>query len=208
MAFLPGIQKFLKGGANPHEYAEPYLSGIPQFGREAYTPYIQQGQQAFQGLPNYQQMAQNPTEYYNQIAAGYRPSQQYQNRFEQGNRAATATAAAGGYLGTQDDQRARAELVNKLMGEDFQDFLRNVLGIQEFGSQGLERQVGRGYEASGNLADYLGAANQQLASSAFQGKSQQQTNKYALINALLGAAGNVGGQALGGHFAGKAFAAL
>ena len=198
MAFLPGIQNFIKGGSNPFEHAKPYLNAIPQFGKEAYSPYIQQGQQAQQGLPNYQQMAQNPGEFYNELSKQYKPSQQYQNRYEQGMRAANSTAAAGGYVGTPDDQRGRGELVNKLMGEDFQQFLQNILGIQGFGAQGLENQANRGYNASGNLADYLGQANQNLASGEFAGKQQQQSNKYNLINSLIGAGAQGYGEYQGG----------
>lgn len=199
MAFLPGIQNFLRGGSSPHKQAEPYLKEIPGFGREAYNPFIQQGQEATSGRPDYARMAQDPLGYYNELASGYKPSQGYQNRLEQAMRDADATAASGGYRGTMDDQRGRAELVDKLMGEDFQSFLQNVLGIQGTGAAGIEGIIGRGFDASSNLADYLGAANLNSANSAFQSKAHQNTNKFALLNALLGAAGSAGGGYLYGQ---------
>lgn len=191
---------------NPHKEALPFLNAIPQFGKDAYQKYINQGTEAFKGLPDYQGMAQNPMDFYNKIAEGYQPSTAYQNRFEQGMRALDATSAAGGYRGTQDDQRSRGELLNKLMGEDFQNFLANILGIQGTGAAGLENQVGRGYDASSAMADYLGSANLNLANSAFQGRAGQNANKYALLNALIGAAGQAAGAYMGAGGMGSATA--
>ena len=185
-AVLPGL--FGRGGGNKaSEAGQEYLRYIPQHGHQAYDPFIQQGQQVFKGLPNYQQMAQNPVEHLNQLLAQYQPSTGYQYRHANAMRGASASAAAGGVAGTPDDQRARAELVNGLMADDQQQFLKNIFDVQGFGTNGLEHQVDRGFQASGDLANYLGGNLGQQGQLAFQGRNQQQANKYGLINQLLGA---------------------
>lgn len=203
---LSPASNLFKGGKNPHEEALPYLNAIPQFGREAYNPFIQQGQYAQNQLtPHYEQFTHNPVDYLNQVLGQYEPSTGYQHRYQQAMKGANAAAASGGFAGNDQDQIARAKLVNSLMGEDQQQFLQNVLGIQGAGIQGLEGQVGRGFQAAGGLADYLGGSYGQLAGSASQGRAQKNASHQALMNALIqagaGAAGAYAG-GMGGGFGG------
>lgn len=166
------------------------LGQIQGYGREAYNPFIQQGQQAGQQLsPMYQQQAQNPVGQYNDILSQYQPSQGYQYKQGKLNQVLHNTAASGGYAGTGGDQQQRGELTNALMGEDMQQFLQNILGIQGAGMKGLEGQQQRGYESSGNLADYLGGAagQQQLFNMVGQGQNQANRNDAAsILSGLIG----------------------
>ena len=56
------------GKNNPARAAGNELGKIEGYGREAYNPFIQQGQSAMQQLgPQYGQMAGNPTDFYNNL---------------------------------------------------------------------------------------------------------------------------------------------
>src|SRR6185503_14597382 len=196
-----------KRNKNPHTEALPYLNAIPNFGREAYQPYINQGQQAFGQLPDYQQMAQNPTDFLNMLMGQYEPSVGYKRKHENLMKTLGSIGAQGGYAGTPLHQEQSGQLANSLLDEDMQRFLENVLGIQGFGTQGIENQVGRGYNAAGNLADYLGAAHGQLGQSAFAGRASRNAANQAWMNNLFKAGAGAAGTAAGAYFGGHAGAA-
>jgi hypothetical protein len=196
-----GLFSFLSGGRNPAKDAMPYLNQIPGVGKQYYNPFIEQGRQASEQLsPLYNQMTNNPSDYLNQLMGKYEPSAGYQYRQGQLNKAAGNTAAQGGFAGTENDVMGRSELINKLMGGDMQEFLQNVLGIQGAGMQGLQGREERGYNASANLADYLGGNLGQQAGLAFQGTAQKNQNQNALFGQLMQAMG-VGA---GSYFGNKA----
>lgn len=166
------------------------MGQIQQYGQQAYNPFIQQGQQAGQQLsPMYQQQATNPVGQYNDIMGQYQPSAGYQYKQDKLNQALHNTAASGGYAGTGGDQQQRGELTNALMGEDMQQFLQNILGIQGAGQKGLEGQAERGYGAAGNLADYMGAAQGQQGLFNMVGQKQNQGNRNDAASVLAGLIG-------------------
>lgn len=208
MGFFNKIGRFFGGhsGGNPAESAMPYLNQIPGIGREYYDPFIQQGRQAQQQLnPMYERMSQDPTEFINALMRGYSPSEGY--RFKEGQmmKAAQNAAASGGFAGTDYDQMQRADMIRGLMGEDQQQFLANILGIQGAGMQGLEGQVGRGYESAGNLAGYLGNALGAQGGAAFQGQAQRNANRMGRSNAFYNLLGNLAGAGAGIYGANKLY---
>lgn len=177
-------------GGKSSRKAGQTLGQIPEYGRQAYNPFIQQGQQATNQLnPLYQQFAGNPTDYYNSILGQYQPSAGYQYKQDKLNQMAHNTAASGGYAGTGGDVQDRSELFNALMGEDMQQFLQNILGIQGAGMQGLQHQADTGYNAAGSLADYLGGANQLQARNQAFGGYLGGANRTSGLNALSGLIG-------------------
>lgn len=184
--------------SNPAKSARPYLEPIEGYGKTAYNPYIAQGQQVDSRLQSqYENMAFNPTELINAIMSQYQQSPGAKYQSEQLNRVAGNAAAAGGYAGTMGDQRQRAELIQALTSQDMQKWLENALGVQGAGLTGLQGVSNRGYDASGNLADYLGSAATQRAGLEFGGQQAQNANITNLISSLIG-----GGAAIAGGMAG------
>ncbi len=162
---------------DPAAAAMPYLNQIPGIGKEAYNPFIQQGQQSSQITnPIYSQMAQDPSGFLNQMMNNYSPSEGYRFKEQALSRALGNTAAAGGMSGTQGHQMEQGDMIRGLLGQDQQQYLANLLGIQGQGLQGHEGNIGRGYGASGDLAGYLGTALGNQGGLAFQGV--QQENQY------------------------------
>ena len=166
------------------------MGQIQGYGREAYNPFIQQGQQAGQQLnPMYSQMAANPSGQYNDIMSQYQPSAGYQYKQGKLNQMMHNTAASGGYAGTGGDQQQRGELTNALMGEDMQQFLQNILGIKGAGMTGLQHQADTGYHAAGSMADYLGSAAGQKSLFNMVGQGQNQANRNEGASILAGLIG-------------------
>lgn len=182
------------GRNNPARAAGNDLGKIAGYGQEAYNPFIKQGKTAMEQLgPQYSQMAANPTDFYNQLIGQYKPSTGYQFRENKLNQLAHNTAAAGGYAGTSGDIRNRSEFINSLLGEDMQQYLQNILGIQGMGQQGLQHQADTGFHAAGNLADYLGTAGGRAGVFKSAGRAYGNDATTNALGMLSGLIGNQGG---------------
>lgn len=173
------------------------LAGIPAYGQQAYQPFINQGQQAQGQLsPLYQQMAQDPSAYLNQLMQGYQSSPGYQFQRDSALGAARNSAAQGGFSGTGYDQRQQATLANGLASQDMQQYMQNLFRTQDAGISGQQQMADKGYLASGNLADYLGNAQSMRARLGYAQNKQRAAGDDAMGNAFGGIFG-AGMQGLG-----------
>lgn len=174
------------------------LSEIPQFGKTGYGPVIEKGQRATDiTSPIFRERAQNPIEFLNAIQRAYSPSEGYKFKESEMLRAAQNSAAQGGFAGTPQSQKEQAELVRALLGEDMQQFLGNVLNIQQGGLEPLEARGTRGDVASMGLADYIGSALGQQAQMRDYGGQNAASNAMNRRNAMLQVLGQLGGLGLG-----------
>jgi hypothetical protein len=201
-----GIAGKPKAGPNPANSAMPYLNQIPGVGQQYYNPYIQQGQRQGNMLEDqFSRMSQDPTAFLNALTQGYKPSEGYGFKRDLLSKELGNTAAAGGYSGTENHQLQQGELINGLLNTDMQQYLNNILGIQGAGQQGAQQQALQGFQASGNLADYLGNNLNQQASLGYHGQAQQNSNRLSGNNALMNFLGRAGGSLLGAAGEGGAF---
>lgn len=181
-------------GGNAAKAYQPYANQMSDLAHQHYDPYIQQGQQAEQGLPDfYQKLMHNPADFYNEILSGYKPSSGYDYKAQQMMRAAEAAAASGGYLGTPYDQSQREALTQSLLGNDMQQYVNNILGLQNTGLQGLQGYGNRGYESVNRLNE--GLSNNLASQGTLAYKTQ--ADKTAQIQQLIGALLKGTGYALG-----------
>lgn len=184
---------------SPQDAANKYLNQIPGVGHNAYDEYINQGREAGSNTHNqYQNLINDPQSFINQIMGGYKPSEGYQFQKGELEKALSNTAAAGGIAGTPQDQMAQGEAIQGLLSKDQQQWLKNVLGRYDIGLQGSENEAGRGYQASGSLADILGGNLNQQAGLAFQDQQQKNKSRNDMINGLIKAFGTAGGFLVGG----------
>lgn len=170
MAFLD----FLFGGENPANVAQPYFNRINENARPL--------QERFAGLAN------NPTGSLEELLAKYKPSAAYNLKNEEAQKAIGNSAAAGGVRGTPQDLAASARLSESLLGEDMQQWLNNVLGLQNTGLQGE-------YNLFGDTSNALGTQG----SLAFQGQREENNRFSDILKSLSGLAGAAGGTQLLGN---------
>lgn len=211
-----GRQAPYQQGANPAGMANPYLDQIPQQVGPYYEPFIESGRQASGAVnPIYDRMSTSPGAFIEELMQGYAPSRGY--RFKQGEmeRSMRNSAAHGGFVGTPYNQQQQGELTQGLLSQDMQQFLANLLGVQQGGLEGQEGRIGRGFQASTGYGDILGNKLASQAGLAFQGQagqnqlgadaySQRMTNQTArrngrmnFLSSLLGSAGAAGGGGFG-----------
>lgn len=186
---------------NPSDSASPYLNQIPGELHKAYDPYINRGNSAYDVMnPQLTSMAQDPAKFLEMLQKNYQPSKSYQLRKDEALQSAANTAAAGGVRGNLNDIKNQARITDSLLGEDMQQWLNNVLGIQGQGLQGQQHLYDIGYGASSNLGGDLSNVLGTQGQNAYQGqqyKNQRLANMFQMF-------GGLGGGALGGAFGGGA----
>lgn len=193
------LSDFFKGGKNPADAAMPYLDQIPGMEKQYYDPFIQHGKDAYNTLnPQISKMGSDPAGFLEGLMKNYEPSRGYQLKQDEMLKAAGNTAAAGGMRGSLSDISNESRISDVLMGDDMQQWLQNVMGIQKGGLEGLTHQFDTGYDASKSLAGDLSNVFGTKAGLAFQGQANQNQSKSDLLSGLMKVLGGVAGFGLPG----------
>lgn len=166
------------------------------------SPYGERGQNALDNVESRLGDMSDPMAYINQIMGGYSLSPQAQLQMERSLDAANSAAAAGGMGGSSQVQNDVAELVQKLIAGDEQQYLNNVMGVNSqylAGESGLGQM---GYNADAQqAANEMNAAN--MESGVYNNKADaafgRARGKYGAIDSGLAMlAGMATGGAMGG----------
>jgi hypothetical protein len=181
------------GGANPASAAMPYVQQVPDVMHQYFDPYVASGQDALSTLTGqYQTLLDDPSQIYNQMAAGYTQSPGYQWNYDQAMKAATDAAAAGGMSGTPASQQQAATMASGVAAQDFNPYMQSVLGLYGQGLQGEQALNQMGYQGSKELAESLANNLMTQGTLAFQGQEQQNKATGDLLSGLLGAGTSLG----------------
>lgn len=151
-----------------------------------FNPYMMMGNQAMNTLsPIYTQNAQNPMQSYNNIMQGFslNPSQQYQQQM--GEQAISNNNATKGLLGSGQMSKDLYDYGQHSTDMYQQQYLNNILGIQNTGLSGLMNQSQLGMQGATSSAQLQEAMNQINA-----------MQQNSLLSGLFGLGGNM----LGGLF--------
>lgn len=195
------LSKIFGGGHNrsPADAANKYLNQIPGVAHQGYDPYIQQGKEADTALNGqYSSMTQDPQAFIDNLMKNYQTSEGYNFQKNALTKDLGNAAAAGGVAGTPLDQMNQGQAIQGLLSQDQQQYLQNALGVFGQGQAGQQGVSNRGYSATGSLTDTLGNALNQQGGLAFQGQTQKNSDRNAMIQSLIKALG-VGA---GGYFSG------
>ena len=193
---------------DPQAAAQQYLNQIPEVGGAYYNPYITRGYESSNLLHDqYQNLIKDPTAFINALLSSYKPSEGYQFQKKQLTDTMGNTAAAGGYAGTNYDQMQQAEGVQGLLSKDMQQYLQNALKAYGAGLTGEENFAGRGFQASGSLADMLSGALNQQGGLAFQAAQQRNADRNARSNSIFNTIAKGIGAGAGYYFGGPSGAA-
>lgn len=185
---------FGKGGKNPAEEANKYLDQIPGMTQGYYSPYQQAGLQSLGHLQTqYSDLLGGKTQ--DRLGAGYKESPGYKRAMEQAMRAGTNASASGGMLGTPMHQEQNMELAGDIASKDYENYLRNQMGLYGLGLQGEQGLNQMGYGANTDFANLLANIQQQKAGYSYAGQAgqnQQSAGNWKNIFGGLGMFGNSG----------------
>lgn len=170
---------------NPSDSADEFLKQIPDELRQYLMPYINTGNQALPGLQEqYGQMMNNPGQLFSKLASGYQTSPGYEFRKNQGLNAIQNAEAAGGMTGSPEHQQQAGELAGNLASQDFNGYMKNILGLYQGGIGGEQGFYNTGYNASTNLAQALAQALQGRAYNAYEGANTENSRMGSLESAF------------------------
>jgi hypothetical protein len=238
MGMGAGIGDFLGGWfmggqnyPNPANAGMGYLNQIPGAMSPYFNPYISAGRgalgnlqgqygQLMSGLPGlqsqYGQMMNNPGGVMNKIGSGFQQSPGYQFQVNQALNAANRASAAGGMLGSPQEQQNIAGTVNGMANQDYYNYLNHGMALYDQGLQGQQGLYDRGlqgeqglnqmgYGASTDFGQSLGNNLMSQANLAYAGQANQNQMQQGQNGAQAGLfSGGVGdllsGAAMAGWF--------
>ncbi len=196
MGFLSSLKGFL-GMKNPAEAAQPYLENLPGELNPYYQPYIDMGQRQMPGLESqYQQLMTDPASRMAEFGGSFQESPGAAYTREQALRASNQAQAAGGMLGTPQNQLLNAEISAQLANKDYYNYLDRVMGMYGQGLSGSQGLMDRGQQAGMSFADQLANIRASQANLAFAG-SQAENEQ---TGGIIGGVGSAVGQGLGWLF--------
>ena len=182
---------------NPADAANPYMNQIPDIYKQYLSPYTQMGQQAMpQLMQQYQQLMRDPTAMMSKIGAGYQASPGYQNNVDQATKAANQAAAAGGMVGSPQEQQELAKQVSGMANQDYYNYLNTGLGQYGQGLAGMGDMNQMGFNAANNMAGGLSSNLMNQAQLAYAGQQNKNENEGGFWGGLGGAAGGLFGGGL------------
>ena len=183
---------------DPQKQANKYMNQIPGVGQKYYNPFIQSGQKAGGILEGEYGKLLNPTSFIDDIMNKYSESKGATYEKNELGRGIGATAAAGGFAGTPEHQKEYGEMASNIMSKDMQQYLQNALGVYGMGLGGEHDIYGKGFDASGSLADMLAGNLASQGGLAFQSASQTNASRDSFMNSLVKALGQLAGAGAGG----------
>lgn len=161
---------FGKGQPNPADAANKTIGQIPGQTQQYYDPYMQAGKGAMGDLQNrYKDLLGGNVQ--NQLGENYKQSPGYQFKLQQGLAAGNNAAAMGGALGTPMHQQQSMQLGNDIASQDYNDYLKNQMGLYGLGLGGEEGVNKMGFEANKGMADTVGNALSQQGAYQFAGQA-------------------------------------
>lgn len=177
MSFLGGL---FGGGGDP----DSDLQQIPQYYKQYLGPYANAGMgyEKFLG-PMLQNLMGHPTALEDSIMSHYQESPYAKFQTGQITDQMNRAAAAGGDLGSPNEQAALAGRVQGIVSGDQQNYLHNAMQPYMQGMQGLLGLTNLGEQAGGGIANMYGDLYSNMANIDAAQNAQGQN----LLGGLLGA---------------------
>lgn len=176
---------------DPSDSANNYLNQIPGQMSPYYQPFINSGQDALGKLKGkYGQLMDDPGELFNQLGGGYKESPGYQFALQQALNAGNNAQAAGGMLGTPQNQQMNMDTASSLASKDYNDYIKNILGLFGSGLQGEQGLENQGYDASTSYGNMLGSVLGQQANNAFNSQQAKNAGQGQGWSNIFSGAGN------------------
>lgn len=163
---------------------EKYLPGIQQ----NFNPFIQAGQDALPQMQNALSKMSNPTEFMNNILGSYQESPYSQFLRKYGNQGMTNAASASGMLGSGALMKEASDYNQQLTSRDLQQYLGNVLGINQSYMGGLNSLAGMGLSGAASYGDVMSRLlpgyAEAMGGAAYGQKAGQQADQGALMGGI------------------------
>jgi hypothetical protein len=156
-SMLPGIGSILSGltgnSSAPYEAAQSQYQNLYNQGREAQNPFYNMGTGAIPQYQAYNQRMSDPTQFVNSLMNSYQSSPYSNFMQRQAQRANTNAASAAGLIGSTPYQQAGEQYAHDIAGQDLNNWLNTVLGINTQYGQNLNNMMNYGSNAANTLSN-------------------------------------------------------
>lgn len=188
---------------DPFKEAMPYFNKIPKTLERYLSPYINRGSAAGDVLQGqYGNLLQDPGGMLNKIGGGYQQSPGFKFALQQALQGAGHAAAAGGMAGSPQHEQQEMELATNLSNQDYNNWIRNALGLYSSGLGGEENLYGIGARAGVGMGEDLASVLANQAKLASESANAQNQREGGLMGMLGSGLGMIGGTLLGGPVGG------
>lgn len=174
---------------DPAKAADPYFNKIPGMLEKYMSPYIERGGHAGDMLEGqYGNLLNDPGGMLNKMGAGYQQSPGFKFALQQAMQGAGNAAAAGGMAGSPQHEQQNMELATNLASQDYNNWIRNALGLYGQGLSGEQNLYGVGAQAGMGLGEDLGSMMGSRAKLAYEAANAQNQRNQGMQGAMFGAA--------------------
>jgi hypothetical protein len=195
-----GLANMLSDWQNPSDSAMPYLNNIPGTMKPYYDPYINAGRGALNDVEGqYGRLTSDPGGRLNEIGQGYHESPGFKFALQQALQGGNHAAAAGGMAGSPMHEQQNMQMATNLGNQDYNNWMRNALGMYSQGLQGQQGIAQMGYGASNELAQSLANNMMSQAMLKYAGTQSENEHEQGGLGAFLGGAGQMAGMAFMPH---------
>lgn len=163
-----------------------YSSQIPGDIQKYLGPYAQMGQSLIPGLESQYQGLMDPDSFMQKLASGFQTDPGFQFAQKQALNAANQAAAAGGMAGSPEAQQNAAQIASQMADQQYQDYLKNAMGLYGTGLRGLSGLEGQGFQAGGDMTSALSNYLQNQAHESLAQSQQMSQGIGGLLGGLLG----------------------
>lgn len=197
---------------NPATGAMPFLNQIAPLLQKYLSPYASLGASTLptlqgqyngllgEGAPlagQYNSLMTNPGGVINSIGKSFQQSPGYGFQVSQAQNAANNASAAGGMLGSPQEQQNIAGTVNNLANQDYYNYLGHALGQYDTGLAGAQGMYNKGlggeeglnqmgFQGSNNLAEALATILQSQSNLSYAGQANQNQQEGGQLGAAAG----------------------
>lgn len=136
----------------------------------------------------YGAMSTNPGGYINQVGQSFHQSPGFQFQTQQATNAANQAAAAGGMVGSPQEQQNLASSINGMANQDYYNYLGQAMNANQQGLSGMSNLYNQGLQGSQNMFTQGLGLGQNLYGAGLSGLGNMNQMGY---NASTGLAGNL-----------------
>lgn len=167
--------------------SKPYDKGMQEYqkwmnqGIGAQQPYAQAGQKAIGSYQDWLQGQKDPTAFINNAMNGYQESPYAKYLQQSSMNAGTNAASASGLSGSTPMMQQLQQNATNISGQDQNQWLQNVLGINTQYGQGQQNLMQGGQNAANQMSNMYNQMGQTMGSGAYGKQAGKNQDFWSMI---------------------------
>jgi len=182
---IPGfLQYFFGHSGAPYEAANKAYTPFYNQAKEQQNPFYQAGTGAIPQFQDWLGQMKDPSGFINNLMGKYQESPFAKFQQQQGMRAAQNMGSATGLTGSTPLQMQAQQNAQNISSQDMNQWLQNVLGVNNNYGSGLFNEMQGGQHSADMLSQLMQGAGEYRGGTAYGQAAGEQNDKSALWGAL------------------------